>query len=64
MGKKDKISADAMTLFRKQQKTKEKKKLKIEKVKGKPSSSSKLAEMDPTDLREKVRVVLTKMVQN
>ncbi|RHY26112.1 hypothetical protein DYB32_007860 [Aphanomyces invadans] len=54
MGKKDKISADAMTLFRKQQKAKEKKKLKVDRVKGK---TSKLANMDPTDLREKVCAV-------
>ncbi|RHZ05521.1 hypothetical protein DYB26_014847, partial [Aphanomyces astaci] len=56
MGKKDKISADAMTLFRKQQKTKEKKKLKIDRVKGK---TSKLADMDPTDLRDKIKKLET-----
>ncbi|ETV90937.1 hypothetical protein H310_14352 [Aphanomyces invadans] len=54
MGKKDKISADAMTLFRKQQKAKEKKKLKVDRVKGK---TSKLANMDPTDLREKIKTL-------
>ncbi|RQM29047.1 hypothetical protein B5M09_007059 [Aphanomyces astaci] len=56
MGKKDKISADAMTLFRKQQKTKEKKKLKVDRVKGK---TSKLADMDPTDLRDKIKKLET-----
>ncbi|CAK4067690.1 unnamed protein product [Aphanomyces euteiches] len=52
MGKKDKITADPMTQFRKKQKEKEKKKHKVVRTTGK---QSRLAEMDPNDLRDKIK---------